>query len=291
MEADQLAETTKLVNQIGQLRDGIVWAILIIAILGAVSFIAWIWISYKKQHNSEASKNARSKQAADVTAAQTLALRKLTDQFSISNANHTAYMKKMDDTIKNVADTMANIQGTISQIDVLVKRILEKQDGVASLPTSVMVVQTYFYKVLASDATMIVNKSLYENDYRNRAVFIANKVKTDIGKVMTSIKTELADLDLAFNASIFFQLESESAGERYILVDLIWDSIQGLFLTEQSLYNKWEEASYKIMNTIKDYFSAIRYENIEGTTTYARYDRNRFRTPTSLRAPPSDRVE
>ncbi len=285
MDAEQLAETTKLVTQIGLLRDGIVWAVIILAGMGTISFIAWIWISYKKQRNEQMSKNARAKQTADGYNAQALALRKLTESMATFNVNQSTYIKKIDQTIANTALSMRDLQGTLTQVDILVKRVLEKQDGVASLPTSVMVVQTYFYKVLFSDAVFIVHKSMHENDYKNRAVFIANKVKTDIGKIMTSMKAELADLDLAFNPSIFFKLENESSSERYVLVDLIWEAVKPLYMSNDSLYNRLEEASYKIMNTIKDHFATIRHENIEGTATFARYDRNKFRTPGILRVP------
>lgn len=285
MDATQLNETTKLVAQVGQLRDGVIWAVILLAAMGTMAFIIWMWISYKKHQSTEIAKNARAKQTADAAQAQALALRKLTEAMNTFNANQANSSKKVDTTLANIGTSIHGLHGTMTQVDIIIKRILEKQDGVASLPTSVMIVQTYFYKVLFSDAVLIMHKSLHENDYKNRASFIANKVKTDIGKVMASIKAELADLDLALNPSMFFKLESES-GERYVLVDLIWESVKGLYLSEQSLYNKWEEASYKIMNTIKDHFASIRHEAIEGTATFARYDRNKFRTPLSLRAPP-----
>lgn len=285
MDAEQLAETTKLVTQIGLLRDNIIWAVIILAAMGTISFVLWMWMSYKNKRDEQTSKNARAKLTADSNNAQAAALRKLTESMASFNTNQANYIKKIDQTIANTALSMRDLQGTLTQVDVLVKRVLEKQDGVASLPTSVMVVQTYFYKVLFSDAVFIVHKSMHENDYKNRAAFIANKVKTDIGKIMTSMKAELSDLDLAFNTSMFFKTENDASSERYILVDLIWEAVKPLYLSNDSLYNRLEEASYKIMNTIKDHFATIRHENIEGTATFARYDRNKFRTPISLRPP------
>lgn len=286
MDSEQIAAAAKLVSQIGLLRDSIIWAVLALGAIGSITFVIWNWIAYKKHRSTEQAKDARSKQNADAMQAQAVAMRGMTGTLATLNASQAGSLKRIDAISTNMSSEMRDMRGIIGQVDALVKRVLDKQEGVASLPTSVMIVQTYFYKVLFSDSVLIIHKSLHENDFKNRAPFITNKVKTDIGKVMSSIKAELSELDLSFDASTFFKTEFESS-DRFVLVNMIWDSIKGLYLTEQSLYDKWEEASYKIMNTIKDHFASIRHEAIEGTTTYAKYDRNKFKTPLSLRPPQS----
>ena len=284
MDSEQLAAAAKLVSQISLLRDGIVWAILLLAAMSSVVFVLWNWIAYKKHKSTEHAKNIRSKQMADAMQENAAAVKDMTRAVNVLNAGQAANIKRIDAVTMNMSAEMRDIRGIIGQVDVLVKRVLDKQEGVANLPTSVVIIQTYFYKVLYGDTVLIIHKSLHENDFKNRAAFITNKVKTDIGKVMSSIKSELTELDLAIKPEIFFKTEFESS-DRYVLVNMIWDSVKGLYLTEQSLYDKWEEASYKIMNTIKDYFATIKHQEVEGTSTFAKYDRNKFKTPLSLRPP------
>lgn len=230
-----------LVKTWGELRDNAIWASVILGVIVAVCFIVYYVIQYKKSSAAQEAKNSRAA------------------QISLSNDElKTTIVELINTTKSHIKNEEEVIWSSIEGLKNNVKELTYKVNGTIDSRDSLNIIRLIFFKAVYYEARDILNEflSIKESDFKIREQYIKNKIRTNIGEVLTKYKATAADFKLSFNSNLFFKLDSTEI-ERFILVDIIWSEIREYFLSQLKYEQKLEECSLKLFNIIKDYVNTI----------------------------------
>jgi hypothetical protein len=274
-----------LVKTWGELRDSAIWASVIIGVIVAICFIIYYIIQYKKSKIAQDAKNNRASQIAT------------------SNDELKASVTELINTVKAHAKNeeevvWPSVEGLKNNVQELTYRV----NGTIDTRDSLNIIRLVFLKGVYYEARDILNEflSIKEVDFKVREQYIKNKIRTNIGEVLTKYKATSADFKLSFNSNLFFKLDSTEI-ERFILVDIIWSETREYFLSQLKYEQKLEECSLKLFNIIKDYVNTIisefEEENLPATVaiekkkdsathdSFKPFDSKAYRTPAPFKMP------
>jgi len=254
--SSDLEHGTKLVQAWGQLSDAAIFGAVILGVCILASVVAWIYFKYRQHKTIEEGKRERAAQYAAANDRMTNSINKL---FAMIKETQTQQTSNIGGIARGLTDIIDKIDKMMSTL----RNVHERQEGVINQSSSLQILKTYFFKVVFNDFKTVIHNSLRDNDFRHREQYVTDKVKTRLGVALADSRSALEDYDMAFSSTKFFKLDSSGPGERFMLVDMVWDSIKSLYLDESSLEQRLEEASLKIHNVIMDYFTAIIYNEIE----------------------------
>lgn len=286
VDSETINSGSELLKQWGQLGDAALIGAVILGLAVVIAIVIYIVFQYKKARMEQSAKDKRSQDYVESNNKVAVKLDKMaksiTDSYNESTKTITESLKNINDSLnslKTSTDIYSNhnidfkklLISAIDKMDVIsivIHNILDKTRGVMSLKDSIYLIKLYFMKLIYQEIERSVHESLKENDFVNRTEYVTNKVRTNIGVILSNYRTDLGEFELPFNVSKFFKLDSASTSERFMLVDLIWLSIVDIFRSNKNLQEKKEEASLKISNVISDYVSEIlNQEDIDSSTT------------------------
>jgi hypothetical protein len=265
----------KLVQAWGNLSES---AIIAATILG-LSIIAAIviWIIYKFRHNKilTEQKNKRAQGYRITISKLENKVDGLLDKLGIKHSEVKDLVVGVQTTLielkseitslkeqSNANDVenrlvLSTIGDRINNASVILNHILDKTEGTIPIKDSELLIRIYFLRIIYFESEKIIHKALEENGYKSRPDYVADLVRTEVGKMLSSCRGELNDFQLSINPSKFFKLDSGSISERMLLVDMIWDGVESLFTSKADIHQKMEEASLKLTNVLNDYISEI----------------------------------
>lgn len=287
MAMSELESGAELVKAWGELSDSALLGLTILGIGIVVAVILYLVFKYKRDRIVEDNKNKR----ANIYASGFKALEekmqrgddKVNRMICDSNKNLSDNLHDINENLAQLIREIAILRSSnhndqknidfvvnkVSEIEKQVDGVLANTVGMMNETDSALLTKIYFYKVIQDECEKIVRKSLKENDFKSRSEFVCKKVKTEIGNVLSDARSILSGLPLSINISILFKIDSKSTSERFMLVDMIWDGIEDLFLKEISLEEKYEEASLRVLNIIRDYITEIFNRELD-TISYQR---------------------
>lgn len=178
----------------------------------------------------------------------------------IKSARHDALIKEqaLNNLTSTVSDCVIQIGSTTNMVLAL-RELLDAVrnclDGKINKANSLRVIHAKFESVQMR-LQYVVERSLQSNGYNGQEQYIADKLRTEMGDVLSEARQQLERLDLSVDCSYIFSLKNQDGTERYILCDEVWEAVQSLFSQEeQDIRNRIEHARLKIRNVVADYVS------------------------------------
>jgi len=190
--------------------------------------------------------------------------------------------------LAELAGSMSKHDAALDEMAKSVKEMTRKSKGTMPLDSTLSIIET-FYSNIIYRAQSIIEQSLRENDYANRAQYISRKVRTMLADFIYGQREELRKINtLAVDPDQFFRVyinddtkriqrvadnaDSQPAsdafirevqGERFILCDIIWRAVEpcytGSVLSDDDipLQGRIEEAHILLQNAVHDHYTHI----------------------------------
>lgn len=263
MSQDEIKAWTDFLLALNSAKWWVLVAIMLSAMGGALSFFYYLHVRRKEAREIEVSKEKRAK-------AYGLTFNGLKDAIESQRATQ-------DKRAKQQSESLDALNSGILALTRIIQSLAFKIDGRMSRKDSARFIHHAFERDLHREVCMVVEASLTENDYANRKEFIARKIKTAIGEAMVEVRDYLCSYPLAINPNDYFLIDPDSSGERFVLCDAIWATIERQFHHTSPLAHRIEESYLLIENTVKDYLTGV-YTDIMEVESEAKYRRNN-RTP------------
>lgn len=274
-DSETLSSGAELLEKFSKLEGYTLLSATILGVLIVVAVIIFIIFKYKQSKVDLEHKSRRAKQYADSSLRIERKLdsmsKAITTSFQATSKNMVQVLGDVNKNLTSLRNLMAGLDhqstdfkaaliealGKIEDISKVVDYIMDKTKGVMSGKDSYFLIKLYFFKVICYEIEKVVHKSLVENDFVNRRTYVTDKVRTDIGNVLSTYRADISEYELSINAGVFFKVDSSSVSERFMLVDLVWRSVEDLFTSNMTIDEKKEEASLRILNVVKDYTTEI----------------------------------
>jgi len=270
-----IESSSDLVKHWGQLSDAALVGAVSLGLAIIIAVVIYIVFSYKKYKMIQSAKDMRSQEYIQSNEKVGNKLDRLSSTMSRINLENT---KSLNESLSNINNTLGEVKSiidvsnsqtndfksilvsTIDKIDIMsliINTLLDKTKGVISDKDSLYLVKIYFYKIICNEIEKVIHHSLEENDFINRKLFVTDKVRTNIGMILSTYRSDLIEFELPFSVNGFFKIDSSSTSERFMLVDLIWMAVEDIFTSNMMIKEKKEEASLRIINVIRDYITEI----------------------------------
>lgn len=287
VDKDTLKSGAELVHAWGQLSNAALVGFTILGISIVAAVIIYIIFKYKSNKSAEDSKYKRAQMYAEnvkrleskIDGGNTRVDKSINDSnikvvnvlnainSNIEKLNRELTILKSSSQIEN--QNFTSMIKKVDEIEKQVEGLIASTSGIMNEGDSAYLVKTYFYKVVMTECDKAIRISLKENDYDSRPEFVSKKVRTEIGNILSEARATLHGLPISINFTALFKIDDTATSERFLLVDIIWDGIKELFSSTMSLDEKYEEASLKISNIIRDYVSEVFVREIS-TSSYRR---------------------
>jgi len=233
MDAPTPDEAGKLLEVINSLRFDV---------MAFIAFMTCVIIGYLLVTRYIAGKRAAAAEAAKIVRADSYT--QSMNNLAVSLYKHT----EQEDL--NSKQTNAALDRLASSIGVLVQRTNGQMDRNVSL----RMMRMHLTETLAQQVIAIADRSLTANNYASRETYIANKVRTVIGATLFDMREQLRSFPLAFDPDLFFETYPDQ-GERFVLCDRLWATIEPYYSEHSNLRDRIEECALGIENVIKDHFA------------------------------------
>lgn len=271
MTADEITAWTQLLATINASKWWIIAAILATACGAALSFFYYLHVKRREAQDADASKERRAKAYGSTMEALRTAIINQTDL--------------TERTAQQTQDVITSLAGNVSRLVQSIRTMSSKMDGKMSRNDSARFIHHVFEQDLFSDVCAVAERSLRENDYVARSVYVRDKIRTAIGESLIDARNTLSSYPLSLNANAYFVVNPDHAGERFVLVDLLWAVLEPKFNHDAGiLTHRIEEAYLAIENCLRDYTSRI-YTQLMTTPAVSV---EKYRTPTPSSKSDSD---
>lgn len=282
-----LESGARLVDAWGQLSSAALVGFTVLGISIVIAVIVYIIFKFKNNRAIEDAKNKRAKLYADnmkkleakIDNGQAKVDRSINDgnskvvaalniiNESIGKSNRELTILKSSSQIES--QHLVSVATKINEIERHIEGLIASTSGIMNEGDSAYLIKTYFYKVVMTECDKVIKASLKENDYDTRPEFVSKKVRTRVGNILSEARATLHGLPVSINFSSLFKIDDMSTSERFLLVDIMWSGIKELFSSDMSLDDKYEEATLRVSNIIRDYVSEIFAREIS-TSSYRR---------------------
>ena len=254
-------EALELAKTLNEMKPLAIWAFVLLVFF-IVSLLTIIQIiKFRKDKRTEEFKRWRSENHNAVMEQMTTAIHKQGLAFSDLSASLSTGINAL-----NVNAERSEL--AINRMTAVVTELKDRTEERISFSDTLRLIDTYFQRITAR-ATEIIYQSLAENDYANRREYVSKRVRTQLGSFIDLMRADLNEYNLNFSYTIFLltymnPAEDGAGGERYTLCDLIWATIEPLYLGHnQPLLQRQQEAKLLITNTVRDHYSYIAKKVLE----------------------------
>lgn len=253
-----------LVEQWGTLSNAAMIGAVILGVAIVIAAIIFIIFKYKMVKSSQDAKNDRLKEYNKMYSNMQIAITDMSKAVRESDIQQikimtdiNSHLMAITNALKNQKDVITNLEINAQSVNELVTDILRRTNGFIGHEDSAVIIKLFFLNVSYYEIEKIVHDSLRKNDYISRADWILDRVKSEVGEVLSQCRSTLNDLNLSISITKFFKIDSSQTKERFMLVNIIWNGIEEFYTAERTLDQKLEESSLKIKNMIKDYLDEI----------------------------------
>lgn len=252
--ADNLQQTGLLVHEIGQLKAGVFIGLAVLVVFAMAIVVLWLIIRHREKTREqiaaevqEEAKDRRAAKHADALDGLASTIR----EHIVSGAES---MSLLQNTIGGIVVGVSSIEATLQTMRRQIEHIIEKQDGKLTQEQSLALVESFFFSVIVEKSFGLIALSLMQNNYEQRKVFIQEKIKTDISRILMDVRAALKSLPLTIRPEHFF-VRTGGESERFVFCDLLWKAVEPLYqLHATPVGERISELRYKILNTAKDYY-------------------------------------
>lgn len=253
MDTEEIKALNDLAQTVNTLKGPVMWFCIVLAVIGALTFVVLKILSKRREDTLEQARQKRSdREHTDMSG-----LRENIQSLGTAIYDHLASERSANETRDSILNGLDQTMGDVKECLVTV---MERQDGRINKLSSERVIQSKF-KEVKSGIALLIERQLIENNYERNAQHIARRVRTDISKLLTEARNDLALLDLTIAYQPYFVLQPEPGVERFLLCDQIWMRLEPIFREHDNLKQRIEESKVLIDNTVSDYLVGIRAQD------------------------------
>lgn len=239
-----VVSSAKLLQTIDTMKLGVVILLITLVVIVLAFVLLGRWMYMRQQAEQDKKKQARAN-----------ALSGALDRLSTCMADSRKDSREDNLRLTASLDTVSEVT---SKMETSITVLVQRASGQMTKSASLRHIKRQFTKEVAPAICVIFERSLAENHYATRKTFVVQRVKTAVGEVLIEARQDMRSAPLAFSPDVFFHLDDdESKGERFVLCDRIWKSVEPLYLKETPLKDRTEEAALAIKNIIADYVDTI----------------------------------
>jgi hypothetical protein len=220
-------------------------AILLVLVFGLWRFFNWLDRRLERRH-----KDARAEKYVAVI-----------EGLSHTIRSHELSEHERSTRVEGTArDIRAEVRRCVGAVDNLAMRARGAMSPVASL----RLVQAY-YGVVCAAIQRVVEQSLWEQDPAPPSAHTSRRLRTLMAAALGQARESLRSIrQVSIPLDHFFPTYTErkadtgaSGGERYHLVDLIWQEVEPFFSMPAGGHERADAVNLTIDNTVCDYLSAL----------------------------------
>ena len=223
--------------------------------------VTWRFFSWYDRKQDRVHKDTRAGKYAQAMVALTEAIR-----------NHEF---KEASRISQVQSGLAETQVRLQQFCITLEEVARRTRGALSPASTIRLIQLY-YGHIAAAVKQIVTREMVEG---GSSPMLSRKVRTHMAVMVAQVREYVrqASRSLSVPPDAFFPTYIETpptsvrgsrqsdstplpegqGGERFFLVDLLWEAVFPLFAQSTNLRDRMETAELVIDNTVTDYFSGL----------------------------------
>jgi len=155
---------------------------------------------------------------------------------------------KIDDHDEWVEKHISHMQTEMISI---LRDIRDRQVGAINKQDSLRIIIDKFNN-MTEEIKTVFEWSITKNDYNSRKSFIKKKIKTELARVISVSENSLTDFKLTVDLTHFFKryLDEKDNTTKYTIVDDLWDGINQLYVSDESLTNRLEEMRINVSNIV-----------------------------------------
>jgi hypothetical protein len=242
---ENASQTEELLKTVNSMRFEVLLLIVAMAVLWGVYQLVSKWLERRREKDTEDSKAARAEVYSKAMNNLATAINQHTLEERTTSAEFIASLSGLTDLSDRV-DQSLNL-------------LVAKTNGQMNKRDSQRMIRNHLVRTAYREVCFIVERSLTENRFAERAAYVREKVKTAIGEIIAEARNELKTYPLSIAPEVFFKTygDERSGSERFVLCDQLWDALEPMFKKQTPLRDRIEEAFLSVENVIKDYYSAI----------------------------------
>jgi hypothetical protein len=221
--------------------------------------VLWRGFSWWDRRAERAHKDARAARYAASMEGMAEALR----QHEIKESNRVSQLQ----------GGLAETQEKLRQCCITLEEVARRTRGTLSHAATIRLVQLYYGHVAAAVKQLVARELIDCGHTAHQSRKIRTSMATFLAQVREYVRQ--AGRSLAVSPDVFFPAYMEPAapapgahqsdvpgdrslgGERFYLVDLLWEAVSPLFASAGNMRERVDAAELMVDNTITDYFSTI----------------------------------
>jgi len=231
-------------------------------VLWLISWRLFAWMDKRADHKHELARESAKKERARNYSD---ALNNLADAHRETSAHTLAWMERLEGVLSGTIAELRTLSGNVGDL-------VSKSEGTMSVEDSIRIYESFFHHIRRESAH-IIEDSLRGDDYEARPIFVKNKVRTAIARVITACRDQARKIqNLAVPVDQFFQAYVTNSGEydaatgkpaggpeRFALCDMIWKAVAPSFEDQKrtGATQVAREARLYVENAVNDHFSWI----------------------------------